>query len=421
MNTDFSPYSGGVYESKNGRTCFGKIISTDPKARTCRVKTLGVKAGYGGTDDLDLHDVRFISLAAHPEGDEDTYIPRPGQFGAVIYINAEPYIFGYYMPPNATGNYERSVNVPLDNGDRIIKMIAGNRIILRAGGTVEIESTKLCRTYWIPSQNLINSVCQNYELETDGGYMYWLRSKEDNTTQLQFMIYNNVEPTTAVDMQIGTADSGDVITLNMGDIDPDTAEVKTSRLSLSITPKGDTSLNIGPDKVTLKIAADSGNIDLTTKGNITQTIDGNVTQTVKGDVTETIDGKHSENTKGAVSTSTKDSFGIDATGAVAITTKDAVSVDAKSSVDIKSSADTTVDSKGNATIKSLGAAEVKGTAGTTVGSLASVTNVLGSVVNLGGGGLPVALVGSQCIGVGNLGVPVISNIVQGSTSVTAKP
>lgn len=64
-------------------------------------------------------------------------------------------------------------------------------------------------------------------------------------------------------------------------------------------------------------------------------------------------------------------------------------------------------------------ATFKGKAGTMIGTAASMTDVLGSLVNLAGGGLPVAKVGSQCVGPGNLGIPVVSIIVDGSPKVTA--
>ena len=74
---------------------------------------------------------------------------------------------------------------------------------------------------------------------------------------------------------------------------------------------------------------------------------------------------------------------------------------------------------GDVSIKSDAKASLEGTSGTDVGSAASETNINGQIVNLAGGGLPVARVGDQVIGVGNLGAPVISSIVQGSPLVTS--
>lgn len=79
-------------------------------------------------------------------------------------------------------------------------------------------------------------------------------------------------------------------------------------------------------------------------------------------------------------------------------------------INIKSVADATIEAPGKMT--------VKGEGGTDVGSAAAPTNVLGQVVNLAGGGVPVARVGSKAIGTGNAGAPVVSTIVDGSPKVS---
>lgn len=81
--------------------------------------------------------------------------------------------------------------------------------------------------------------------------------------------------------------------------------------------------------------------------------------------------------------------------------------------------DWTLDVDGGVTITSGGKAEFSGKGGTDIGTGSSITNVDGSIVNLGGGGKPVALIGSQAIGTGNMGSPVMSQIIDGSSKVFA--
>lgn len=88
-------------------------------------------------------------------------------------------------------------------------------------------------------------------------------------------------------------------------------------------------------------------------------------------------------------------------------------------VSIKSVDKTSVTSTGDVEIKSDAKAKLEGTGGTDVGSSAAPTNVNGQIVNLAGGGVPVARVGDQAIGVGNAGAPVVSYIVSGSPLVTS--
>lgn len=88
-------------------------------------------------------------------------------------------------------------------------------------------------------------------------------------------------------------------------------------------------------------------------------------------------------------------------------------------ISFSSDAKITVIGKGGIDLSSDGKVKLVGKGGTDVGDSGSQTNVKGSLVNLAGGGLGVALLGAQCIGPGNLGAPVVSNIVEGSSKVTA--
>lgn len=83
--------------------------------------------------------------------------------------------------------------------------------------------------------------------------------------------------------------------------------------------------------------------------------------------------------------------------------------EAKGNVQEKSGANWTFEAGGNATIKAGG--NVMITAGG-VAQLKGVTNLIGD------GSVPAAGVGiSQCMGIGNLGIPVMSNIITGSATV----
>lgn len=76
-----------------------------------------------------------------------------------------------------------------------------------------------------------------------------------------------------------------------------------------------------------------------------------------------------------------------------------------------------IDSQGNITVTATGTSEFKGQSGTNVGDGGSITQVQGSQVLLGGGGPGVARLGDRAFGIGNLGGPVSSTIIQGSSKV----
>jgi hypothetical protein len=101
-----------------------------------------------------------------------------------------------------------------------------------------------------------------------------------------------------------------------------------------------------------------------------------------------------------------------------------INVDGNTTVNSK---DVTVNADGAATINATGDVTVsgdgkgtfKGTGGTDVGDGGSPTKVDGVTVALAGGGSPVARLGDMVVGTGNLGAPVVSQILQGSPKVTS--
>jgi hypothetical protein len=104
-------------------------------------------------------------------------------------------------------------------------------------------------------------------------------------------------------------------------------------------------------------------------------------------------------------------------GGVDINVEGSVNVNAEN-INVSALGDALVEAT-NAMIEAAQNLSAAGLAITDLGSNSGITNVLGLLVNLGGGGLPVARIGDLVVGVGNLGIPVVSNIVQGSVKVTS--
>lgn len=290
MAIEKSPYEG-TFDSLNGRTALGRIVDVDVTNRRCRVKTIGSKGDRTGqgTDDHDIPDVQWITTTASDGGAEDTTVPQIGQIGVVIYINSEPYIIGFFRtlqqsPQDASADNDEDTN-PLDalitQGDRLLKTVGGNSVILRSGGSIEIVSTALCRTYWLPS-NLMTSVCGDFELTTDGGFMEWTRDKTTNNTLMEWFVQDNLEPTNGIDVQMGTTENGFNFELNIGPVDPDTFGLASNLFSFTIGTDGTPTITVGT-KFTMTVDAATGNFTVTTQGNLTQTIQGDLTQTVTGD------------------------------------------------------------------------------------------------------------------------------------------
>jgi len=335
MAIEKSPYEG-VFDSLNGRAALGRVVDVDIANRRCRVKTLGLIGARGtggravgtGTDDHDIPDVQWITTAASDGGAEDTSIPKIGQVGVLLYINHEPYLIGFFRTQNPPASTDPLADI-VTQGDRLLSTIGGNTLILRAGGSIEVKSTDLCRTYWLPN-NLISTVCQDWEHSTDGGFVQWVRDKTNNDTLLEFFIQDNQQPTNCVDIQLGNSDNGNTVELTMGAVSPDTFDFTTTKLFLSVDPNGTLTLNVGEgNKATLVIDAKTGDTTFTTQGNVSQQIQGNVSQTIRGNVTQNISGNSSATIGGKMSATV--------TGEVDVKTSADANVKASGTVDIEAS------------------------------------------------------------------------------------
>lgn len=151
-----------------------RISKVFPEKRMCEVKTFGEN---GSTQDNSF-TCQWLSSDASPEGDESSVIPRINSLGIVAFVDGEPFIIGFLRPLNDEGtaaieNPDTEQEV-LNEGDKVIKTVGKNKLILRASGEIQIESTRTCRTIYFPNNHLINTLCRNYEFRTDGGTEDWV-------------------------------------------------------------------------------------------------------------------------------------------------------------------------------------------------------------------------------------------------------
>lgn len=414
-----SPYEGSL--NRNGSVALGRVTSVNERTRKCRVKTMGVP---GRTDDLDLYNVRVLHRNWSPEGDESVSMPRIGMYVVVLFVINEPIILGAFPLDRVDGVPEKENLIDLDPGDELVaKTIGGARIVVRAGGAIEVQSTDQCRTYWIPSRNLISTICQNWELETTGGYIRWTFDKKAETTNLRAKIWNGLLPTHAAVLDLGSVPEqpDQFVDLRLG---PVTEDLTFSHVAMRLRAQnnGSVLLEIGNEegvKTTLGIDSQTGNITLETKGSVSTKVEKDVDLVVEGsinakvtkDLIAAVEGGASVTAKKDIALTTEAKANVSAKGGASVSTDGDASITAKGKATVASDGDASVTAKGKATLQ--------GTGGTAAGSNAAPTEVLGAVVALAGGGVPVARLGDIAIGVGNLGAPVVCTILQGSPKVTS--
>lgn len=281
MAKDRSPYEG-LMDNLGGKTCLGQVVSVDASNRTVRCRTMGNQAH--GTDDQDLQTVKILHSQWHPDGTYAISMPLVGAYHLIHYLNSEPLLgLAYPLSNTENGGLRDNQTDDLAPGDYALVTAAGSRLVIRSGGTVEIESTKGCRTYWLPTYETITTVCQNHELYTAGGTSAWTVDPDTGETTLNLQAFsdNTAGPASGAVVQIGTTDSGATIDVAVGA--PDESLTLTQKnFSLQIMPDGTTKVDVGPGKVTITITPD-GKLDITTTADATMTVGGKATINATGD------------------------------------------------------------------------------------------------------------------------------------------
>ena len=280
MSIEQSPYEGAL-DTLNGKTCLGRVYNIDEDSRLCQVRTIGASA-YG-TDDLDLQFVKCQHFAWHAEGDFATVLPRIGTYVIISFVNSEPIITGVYPLSNTEGAGGRDNQQNLQAGDFGWQAVAGNSFIIRAAGTIEITCTNGCRTWWLPTNDTITTLCQNFELDPAGGYLHWTVDPKTADTVFDLKFFDNAAVANVGRLQLGTGSTGSFVSLEVGPPD-ENLNISEDTFSLQIQPDGTTALNIGNGNAILNITPD-GKASLTTASDVNVTAGGDANVTASGNAT----------------------------------------------------------------------------------------------------------------------------------------
>jgi len=154
-------------------------------------------------------------------------------------------------------------------------------------------------------------------------------------------------------------------------------------------------------------------------GNFRSVVEKDTNWTVNGNWSLLLKGTRSEDIQGAKKVLVTKAYSLKADS---ITEESAKAYSVKTqSYKMTASATYDITATGPAKVMSQAKAEFIGTAGTDVGSPASITNVNGTLVNLGTNtpAVGVARLGDMSVGIGNLGFPTISTIITASPKVTS--
>ena len=91
-----------------------------------------------------------------------------------------PFVLGFSAPSDTgTGSFKAN-RKKLEMGDQVIMGRPGNMVYVQKNGIVEIASTPLARRLYIPVDNLIRDIAQNYKMNVVGGNWQWLTAKDSD-------------------------------------------------------------------------------------------------------------------------------------------------------------------------------------------------------------------------------------------------
>lgn len=227
-NKASDPWSGGHNQVTGSKLCYCRIYEVDAENRSCSIKTFGPDDAVANAD---YKGVQWLSLYSNPEGDEITYVPRPESLAICAFVGGHPYIVGYFSPialdsnvviddqegeglDNPVGGSAAINKEKINPGDFLLRTIGRCRLVLRAGGEIEIEATKVCKRTYFPARNRITEICSNLETSTDGGFMNWTHIDQNvNSVETLYTLIckDDVSGTNVVTEERGTVDTASTI------------------------------------------------------------------------------------------------------------------------------------------------------------------------------------------------------------------
>lgn len=290
----------------------GLIVSVNPIN-----KTVDWAAQYSGRLVVGL---QVSSPYVHSyNGEGQTMMPDLGAICAVCWPSdgEAPFVMGFLMPPEpmltADSGAPQGTDQPtmggynggrplLNPGDMYFQGRDGNFLVLRKGGVLQVGASDICQRLFIPLNNLVRDVCENWELNTIGGSMTWKASMSeagpDSSHQdVQFdLIAREVaqDKMASVRVSVGKVKQSGTqleIVIAKNGIDPVSGKVTASKPAfvMRVSDIGSGQTSYGAD-LTEEVGGDH---KTTVAGNRMLDVTLNYLVTVKGLFTTNVTGEHS--------------------------------------------------------------------------------------------------------------------------------
>lgn len=167
-----------------------------------------------------------------------------------------------WSPAEIEGDF-RSNRPELNPGDIYLGTRDENFLVLRRGGVVQIGGGPLSQRMYIPVNNVIRDLCENYHLNSIAGDLEWTVGREEETTD------GNRPTKLTIKAKEKASDKNPIAILQMGSH----GEGSTTTLSLTVKASGSEG---AATQILLTIGKD-GKIALEAKSDIEWKLDGSLT------------------------------------------------------------------------------------------------------------------------------------------------
>ena len=157
-----------------------RIIDVDPVRFTCTLRT--------EVGERDARDVPIPSVYTHPfEGEGIHHMPEIGAHVWALWPSegdTRARIINYRGLSNE-GSSHKANRPGMVPGDMMMISRDRNGIKVRRGGVVEVLSTPLARTFYLPINNEVLTYAENWNVETLGGSIRFNTSRREEDPDLQ--------------------------------------------------------------------------------------------------------------------------------------------------------------------------------------------------------------------------------------------
>jgi len=187
----------------------GRVVDVDPVHWTVTVRSeigeqlftnLPIAAVY-------LHSAEGEGVYVMPEVGAECWVARPSE------KDRRPFILCYRPLTDQGEMADRGNRPPMNPGDIFLLGRDQNGIRIRRGGILEVFATPIARTMYLPTDNAVQTICEDFRVLAFGGTLNWdaARPEEDPDGKLR----------TTLDLRMKeyADDAGHVARLRVGRVD----------------------------------------------------------------------------------------------------------------------------------------------------------------------------------------------------------